>query len=221
MNQLKAENLIEFVRIAGPLRLATDVRRKAFTVRATNQGLEISPDSSRKVRKHKIKWIRKVCEKFSETHSFRSADYRDFTANPSYSVAILRAYLGLSNYQNKQQISWSFDAFQDNHEREVKKSLNNSAESRKARLAAAPKTPSVRLVTALVFSRNPDVVAEVLVRANGICEECGDHAPFFRKSDDSPYLEVHHRLPLASGGEVTVENAIALCPNCHRKKHYG
>ena len=26
---------------------------------------------------------------------------------------------------------------------------------------------------------------------------------------------------LLEGGPDTVENAIALCPNCHRKQHYG
>jgi len=28
-------------------------------------------------------------------------------------------------------------------------------------------------------------------------------------------------VPLSEGGEDTLENAIALCPNCHRKMHYG
>jgi 5-methylcytosine-specific restriction protein A len=34
-------------------------------------------------------------------------------------------------------------------------------------------------------------------------------------------LEVHHKKQLSEGGEDTVENAIALCPNCHREAHYG
>jgi len=37
----------------------------------------------------------------------------------------------------------------------------------------------------------------------------------------TPYLEVHHRVPLAENGEDTVENAVAICPNCHRKAHDG
>jgi hypothetical protein len=220
MNKIKAENLIEFVRTVGPLQLITNARKKSFTVRATDYGLEIVPSASKKVRKHRIKWLRDVCEKFSETHSFRSKDYRDVTANPSYSVAILRAYLGLNRYQDEQSFS-SLVAFQNNHERDVKKALNDSPEMRRHRLASAAKEPPLRFVTTIVFLRNPDVVAEVLTRANGICEECGDQAPFFRKTDHSPYLEVHHRVQLANGGEDTVQNAIALCPNCHRKKHHG
>jgi hypothetical protein len=92
---------------------------------------------------------------------------------------------------------------------------------RKIRLANASKKPETRIVTAVEFIRNQDVVAEVLERANGICEKCYNKAPFLRKSDNSPYLEVHHKIRLADDGDDTVENAIALCPNCHREAHYG
>lgn len=103
----------------------------------------------------------------------------------------------------------------------VQKALQDSAEQRRARLEKAPKKPSKKTVRTVVFNRNPDVVAEVLLRAEGNCEGCKEPAPFKRKSDSSPYLEVHHRIPLAQNGEDTVENAIALCPNCHRERHFG
>jgi len=93
--------------------------------------------------------------------------------------------------------------------------------ARAKRLAAAPKRPTTRVKAVLDFDRNPDVVAEVLAQAAGKCQRCGSPAPFIRRSDGSPYLEVHHKIPLAFGGEDTVANAIALCPNCHREAHYG
>ncbi len=92
---------------------------------------------------------------------------------------------------------------------------------RRQRLAVALCTPEKRNVQVVEFIRNPDVVAEVLERAAGFCQQCGQPAPFVRRSDGSPYLEVHHIVPLADGGNDTVENAVALCPNCHRKRHYG
>lgn len=46
-------------------------------------------------------------------------------------------------------------------------------------------------------------------------------APFLRKKDNSPYLEVHHIITLANGVDDTVENAIAVCPNCHRELHFA
>lgn len=71
------------------------------------------------------------------------------------------------------------------------------------------------------FDRNPDVVAEILIRAKGHCEDCKNPAPLNRRSDNSPYLEVHHIKRLSDGGEDTVADAVALCPNCHRRAHYA
>lgn len=57
-------------------------------------------------------------------------------------------------------------------------------------------------------------------QATGNCECCNQPAPF-NGADGSPFLEVHHVRHLADGGSDTVENAVALCPNCHRELHYG
>lgn len=103
----------------------------------------------------------------------------------------------------------------------LKRSMASSAAVRAKRLAVAPKIPKRIPTIGLAFDRNPDVVAEALLQAKGICARCKTPAPFARKSDGSPYLEVHHKLQLALGGEDTVQNAEALCPNCHRELHHG
>ena len=103
----------------------------------------------------------------------------------------------------------------------IDRSLRDDPGKRRQRLENAPKLPRQVTVSVSIFMRNPDVVAEVLTRAEGRCEACHSQAPFIRKSDSTPYLEVHHKVTLADGGEDTVENAIALCPNCHRRKHLG
>jgi hypothetical protein len=105
--------------------------------------------------------------------------------------------------------------------KKVAKSLGDRPEDRAKRLASAPPFPAFRAVTVREFVRNEDVVAEVLYRAHGRCGSCRKPAPFKRTRDGSPYLEVHHKIPLADDGEDTVQNAIALCPNCHRKFHFG
>ena len=99
--------------------------------------------------------------------------------------------------------------------------LSDTPAQRRERLALAPKLPRVVTVKTTAFVRNADVIAEVLSRAAGKCESCLSPAPFFRRKDQSPYLEVHHKVRLADGGEDTVANAIALCPNCHRREHYA
>ena len=100
-------------------------------------------------------------------------------------------------------------------------SLKRTHEARLERLKNASPTPRKVTVTTTAFERNADVVAEALFRAEGVCGGCGEDAPFFRDRSGEPYLEVHHIVPLAKGGDDTVENAIALCPNCHRDQHYG
>jgi len=103
----------------------------------------------------------------------------------------------------------------------VADALRYSPSARQARLAKASTNPQQVISTSIVYKRNPDVVAEVLLRAKGHCELCGSAAPFNRKSDDTPYLEVHHKVQLAHGGDDTVANAVAACPNCHRREHCG
>jgi 5-methylcytosine-specific restriction endonuclease McrA len=115
----------------------------------------------------------------------------------------------------------SYESYLVNQEKEIVKSKNDTKGNRLKRLHTASTKPQSQMVVSKVYKRNPDVVIEVLDRANGTCEECQQPAPFIRKSDGSPYLEVHHKIPLSLGGEDSVNNAEALCPNCHKRKHFG
>lgn len=92
---------------------------------------------------------------------------------------------------------------------------------RSYKLPTAGSKPAMIYIETKAFIRNQFVIAEVLLRAQGICESCMMPAPFLRQSDGTPYLEVHHKVKLADGGDDTVENAMAVCPNCHRQAHYG
>jgi 5-methylcytosine-specific restriction protein A len=64
-----------------------------------------------------------------------------------------------------------------------------------------------------------EIIAEYTKRrANGICQLCGKEAPFCDENGQ-PYLESHHIIWLSKGGSDSIENTIALCPNCHKKMH--
>jgi 5-methylcytosine-specific restriction endonuclease McrA len=106
-------------------------------------------------------------------------------------------------------------------ESELTAARKRSSEQRKRRLAIASKIPKKIMVLTTVFVRNPDVVEETLALAKGKCGGCKKPAPFRTRREGRPYLEVHHKRQLADQGEDSVENAIALCPNCHRKAHFG
>ena len=81
--------------------------------------------------------------------------------------------------------------------------------------------PNKVSVNTSVFVRNPIVVKEALNRAKGICQKCGNNAPFISKVTNEPYLEVHHIIPLSEKGADNLHNVIAICPNCHREAHFG
>ena len=115
----------------------------------------------------------------------------------------------------------TYKEYEEEHNHQVRKSLKDSARDRRERLSKASKKPEHEVVSTIVYRRNQDVVAEVLLRASGNCEDCGKDAPFKRRKNGEPYLEVHHIVPLSEDGEDTVDNAMALCPNCHREAHFG
>ena len=78
--------------------------------------------------------------------------------------------------------------------------------------------PRRRKASTPVFERNIYVSEYAKRRANGFCQLCGAQAPFLDR-ENKPYLESHHIIWLSKGGADTIENTVALCPNCHRKMH--
>lgn len=127
----------------------------------------------------------------------------------------------VSKFSERIEQPLDFEQFQEVFDASVAESAKQSPEIRDIRISSSEPRPKQNTALVTVFLRNPNVVAEVLIRAGGHCERCESPAPFKRKKDGTPYLEVHHKQRLADGGNDTVENAIALCPNCHRELHYG
>ena len=96
-------------------------------------------------------------------------------------------------------------------------SLNMDELKTIARMQSKRPTKEVK-TTVIQKIRDPYIAEFARRRAKGICQLCGLPAPFNR-SDGTPYLESHHIKWLADGGEDSIENTAALCPNCHRKMH--
>lgn len=70
------------------------------------------------------------------------------------------------------------------------------------------------------YTRSSEVANYVKARADGVCEGCGDPAPFKSKTGE-PYLHAHHIHELSDGGADTPDTVVALCPNCHYRVHHG
>lgn len=101
-------------------------------------------------------------------------------------------------------------------ENEVSKLLRETTLGKPSGQAA----PARQVRSTEQFVRDATVVAYVLKAAGGDCECCSQPAPF-TKPNGMPYLEVHHVKRLASGGSDKISNAVAVCPNCHRRLHHG
>jgi 5-methylcytosine-specific restriction protein A len=103
-------------------------------------------------------------------------------------------------------------------EDDEKKAHRLSDEQLALRAAQAPKKARSRLTSSHQYQRNPYIVEQARRRADGLCQLCDQPAPFKNKKG-TPFLEVHHVQWLAKGGTDTLDNTVALCPNCHRKMH--
>ena len=115
---------------------------------------------------------------------------------PLVDKTILDKYLEIKNKQTKKQ---------------DKRRLYEKAKQ-------SQKFPRVINTNAVQYVRNTNVIEFALYLANGVCQLCNKNAPFLTK-EGQPYLETHHIIWLAKGGEDTIENTVALCPNCHKKMH--
>lgn len=87
---------------------------------------------------------------------------------------------------------------------------------------AARKNPVREQVTSISsqYYRSNRIKEYAKARANGICECCGEPAPFDDENGE-PYLEVHHVDELGEGGSDHPDRVVAVCPTCHRRIHYG
>lgn len=99
--------------------------------------------------------------------------------------------------------------------KEVKK-LSQEEIKEKAKMVN-PEVSTKEVVT--VYRERSQVIAEdTKNRANGICDLCGEEAPF-KDKNGKPYLESHHVITLAEDGLDAIYNTVAICPNCHRRIH--
>lgn len=104
------------------------------------------------------------------------------------------------------------------HENKQKQAKKLSMDELKNRaLKSNPKSNAYK-TTVQQYVRSAYVVEYAKRLANGICQLCEQPAPFKDKKS-IPYLETHHIVWLARGGEDTIFNTVALCPNCHKRMH--
>lgn len=75
------------------------------------------------------------------------------------------------------------------------------------------------------YKRNPLKAKRSIVLSKFKCNINDNHISFESKNS-KPYMEAHHLIPMAAQDKFDISldvdaNIICLCPNCHRKLHYG
>lgn len=80
--------------------------------------------------------------------------------------------------------------------------------------------PTKREYLIETFARNKGWVAEAKNRFGVYCM-CPNCKNTFVKPDGVPYIEVHHIIPMAEGGEDGLWNLAVLCGHHHRMAHFA
>lgn len=91
-NSISIDEYMGFVRTLEGEVLPTLAGRAQFTVRVVDNGLEFTPLSTDRPRRHTRAYVQRVLDRFQETGSLSTADYQ-FTVNASYQLALIDRFL--------------------------------------------------------------------------------------------------------------------------------
>lgn len=78
-----------------------------------------------------------------------------------------------------------------------------------------------------VYARDKATALNALNISQYRCEIDSSHKTFIKKSDNNPYMEPHHLVPMSAQDDFrdasldVTENIVSLCSNCHNEIHYG
>jgi 5-methylcytosine-specific restriction endonuclease McrA len=110
------------------------------------------------------------------------------------------------------------EVFKRQYETEQREARKLSAADLLTRAQQISGRPVFREVISRQARRNGYISECAKTRAEGVCQLCEKNAPFCNREND-PYLETHHIQWLSKNGLDSIDNVVALCPNCHRKMH--
>jgi len=137
---------------------------------------------------------------------------------PDVNGNIRKVWVFLLKLLNEHETPIPSEAVQKKQDQKVREAKRLSDEELIRRAQYSRKGVGSRLVTANVHERNVYVAELAKRRADGVCQLCDRSAPFIDRNG-IPFLETHHIQWLSEGGEDSIQNTVALCPNCHRMMH--
>ncbi len=127
-------------------------------------------------------------------------------------------YRDMKNLLNQNIPIAALDDTHTSEEKEEHASKLTFDQLKKIAVEQSKKFSKTRITNAIQTNRDEYIKKYTKVRAKGKCQLCGYDAPFIDRKGN-PYLESHHIVWISRGGEDSVDNTVALCPNCHKKMH--
>jgi hypothetical protein len=90
---IDTDDVIRFARELEGYDVSTLAHGSPFRVHVTEKGLVYIPLSTGRPRRHDHKWLKRVCDEFSRTNSFKAGHYHHCSKNASYALAVIQRYL--------------------------------------------------------------------------------------------------------------------------------
>ncbi|MDI1336352.1 MAG: HNH endonuclease signature motif containing protein [Lacunisphaera sp.] len=212
MKDITAQAVYRFAKLKAGSKLRTLTHKRPFKILVEDGQLIFVPSSGRHFKPQLPRYV----AAFNRHHSFQPGKFPKDLWSRSYFVSLLDAMLREKFAEAKMKSLLQPEPPSEKLEKKVK---------RLRKMGPLPPPPGQKIpgrikTTVTQIERDPAVKAWVLQNAQGECDLCGKPAPF-EDFDGVPFLELHHVRFLADHGEDTIENAVALCPNCHRACHYS
>lgn len=136
------------------------------------------------------------------------------------SLKTYERYLSFLTNENEEKLDFEMD-FQSNLFRDDQLSVEKPiAQKHKEK-------PKIKQVNNLLsYVRDPYQAYLIKEKSEWLCDYDSTHITFINKSNNKQYVEAHHLIPMSYQGEYEysidiLSNLVSLCPNCHKKIHYG
>lgn len=156
-------------------------------------------------------------------------------SNPIQSVIeeIVKRYGKIENFIDKLAIIPTVEN-DEKYEDEIlgveEKICNNLNITEEDTMPKKPKKFSHKHKKQEIISRDTSVIAKALKRSNYKCDIDRNHLSFISNKTKEQYTEGHHIIPFSQYNLFSVKydisidhisNIASLCPNCHKKIHFG
>ncbi len=93
MSQISLDSFLQFCKSLDGQEVCTIKRHAKFMVKVVGQDLEFTPLATGKTRPHKKKYVSGVLDMFNDSRSFSPNDYKHYTVNASYQLALIQDYI--------------------------------------------------------------------------------------------------------------------------------